>query len=688
MTAYSLTFAPHLPIGLIAALGLIAVLALVLGLFRRARGIGWRALFVAILVIALFNPVLEREERRPLEDIVVLVEDESPSQELDDRTEQRKAAAAAVRENLQASEGVDLQEFTVSGDETEGTLLFHELDRALSEIDRDRLAGVIVISDGQVHDVPDPAVTIGAPFHALITGHDNEIDRQVSIVRAPSFSLVDEPITLEVKLEELPAESGEARTSTVMAQLRIDGELAREVALQAGRTQEVELVLDKAGRTIIEIEVEERPGELTTINNRAVHTVNAVRDRLRVLLISGEPYPGLRVWRNLLKADPAVDLVHFTILRPPEKQDGTPIQELALIAFPARELFELKLPEFDLIIFDRYSRRGLLPLVYLDNVAQYVENGGALLEAAGPEFADPTSLYRTPLARVLPSRPSGEVFERGFKPQITEVGLRHPVTRGLLGDQEDEPSWGRWFRHIDAENDAGQVVMSGVADRPLLVLERVGEGRVAQLLSDQHWLWERGYEGGGPQSQLLRRLVHWLMQEPELEEEQLTASPGAGGIVIERRSLDPEEVDVTVTGPNGTEHQLSLEPGGDGIARTEFATEMAGLFTVTDGTRTTYVASRTIPQIELASMLASLDVLRPVSEANGGDSRWLEADASTEIRWIEPGRRAHGRGWIGLQRNEAYTVEGLSRTSLLPAWAAMLLLLALAAWAWFREGRA
>ena len=169
-------------------------------------------------------------------------------------------------------------------------------------------------------------------------------------------------------------------------------------------------------------------------------------------MVSGQPYPGLRVWRNLLKADPAVDLVHFTILRPPEKQDGTPIRELALIAFPSRELFEVKLKEFDLIIFDNYSRRGLLPLIYLENIARYVEEGGALLEAAGPQFAEPLSLYRTPLARVLPGRPTGETFERGFRPVVTEAGQRHPVTAGLAA-ASGEPDWGRWFRQLDVETE-------------------------------------------------------------------------------------------------------------------------------------------------------------------------------------------------------------------------------------------
>ena len=98
--------------------------------------------------------------------------------------------------------------------------------------------------------------------------------------------------------------------------------------------------------------------------------INGVRDRLRVLLVSGEPHAGERTWRNLLKSDASVDLVHFTILRPPEKQDGVPVDELSLIAFPTRELFIEKIEDFDLIIFDRYRRRGILPSLYLENIAQ------------------------------------------------------------------------------------------------------------------------------------------------------------------------------------------------------------------------------------------------------------------------------------------------------------------------------
>ena len=287
-----------------------------------------------------------------------------------------------------------------------------------------------------------------------------------------------------------------------------------------------------------------------------------MRDRLRVLLVTGEPHPGERVWRNILKSDPSVDLVHFTILRPPEKQDGTPIRELSLIAFPIRELFDAKLDDFDLIIFDRYSRRGVIPEAYLENIARYVRNGGALLEAAGPNFGTPMSLSRTPLGAILPAEPTGDVYEEGFKPQVTALGRRHPVTADLpgAGPRGGEPSWGRWFRQVDARAHRGVTVMTGDRGEPLLVLDRVGKGRVAQLLSDEMWLWARGFEGGGPQAELLRRLAYWLMKEPDLEENDLRAAVDGDRLVVTRQSLEPDDRPVTVTAPDGSKQQPEAGP--------------------------------------------------------------------------------------------------------------------------------
>lgn len=684
MSGTDLLFAPLLPAWAPALLAALALVLVGFGIWRRARGVAWRAALFAVLLLALLNPSLHHEQRRPLDDIVVLLTDESPSQKLDVRPAQTAEALAILRERLAGMAGIRVEEAQVAGDSREGTPLFGALRDVLDELDPDRLAGVIAITDGEVHDVPLSTHLLpeGVPFHALITGRPDETDRSLVVEAAPSFAMVGEPQELVVAVRDIPGGDGESARLV----LRRDGEILAEQMAVVGRQVRLPFVLEKGGTTVLELEVAERPGELTTRNNRVALFVNGVRDRLRVLLVSGLPHPGLRVWRNLLKADPSVDLVHFTILRPPEKQDGTPIHELALIAFPTRELFELKLAEFDLVIFDRYARRGLLPLVYLDNIARYVEEGGALLEAAGPEFASPGSLYRTPLARVLPARPTGQVYERAFLPMPTEVGRRHPVTRGLASDP-DNPDWGRWLRQIDSEPTRGEVIMRGVGDRPLLVLDRVGRGRVAQLLSDQAWLWARGFEGGGPQGLLLRRLVHWLMQEPELEEESLVARPVEGGIEIERRSLNPEAVRVELISPGGERRELLLEPDADGIARIRVDADEEGLWRVTDGQHTAFAAPRPVAARELERMISTEELLAPVAEASGGTIVRLATDGVPDLRRVGEGRRAFGRGWLGLRDRDRDVVTSTQRIPLMHPALALTLMLALAGLAWWREGR-
>jgi hypothetical protein len=690
MGGASLTFAPLLPWPVLTALGAAVVLACGLGLWRRARGILWRGAMLLLGILALANPVMVREQRQPLGDIVSVLVDRTPSQTIGQRPQQLDTALQELRANLAAIDDLQVVETTVEGDKG-GTRLFQALSNSLAEIDRSRLAGVVILSDGQVHDVPPSLDRLGinAPLHLLLTGKPGEQDRRLVVEQVPSYAMVDEQQELTLRVDELPQAASAAPVAVTLKQ---DGEVRERLSLPPGTVQRVPFELTRAGQTVLELEAEAAPGEVTALNNRQVFFVNGVRDRLRVLLVSGQPYPGLRVWRNLLKADPAVDLVHFTILRPPEKQDGTPIRELALIAFPSRELFEVKLHDFDLVIFDRYSRRGLLPLAYLDNVSRYVEEGGALLEVAGPEFAHPLSLYRTPLARVLPGRPSGVVYERGFTPTLTDTGQRHPVTGGLeaawTGEGLDESSpWGRWFRQVDVETSDSQVLMSGAAERPLLVLARIGKGRVAQLLSDHAWLWARGFEHGGPQGLLLRRLVHWLMQEPELEEEALRARPEGEAIAIERRSLEDAVRQLTITAPSGASREISLEPGADGIAKAVVEAKEPGLYQISDGELTTHVAVRPIDPEELADMRATPERLAPVIEESNGAITWLAEQGTPAVRKVSRGRATSGRDWIGLVRNERYLVTGASQLPLLPAVLALMLLLSTLGFAWYREGR-
>src|SRR5438477_972059 len=698
--AYTLTAAPLLSWWIIAALAGAAALVLALGLWRRAGGVWWRGTAVLMLLAILVNPSLVEEKRSPLRDIAVIVVDESPSQQIENRAQMTEAALTALIERLHRERDLDVRVIRAGkpqpGAGDDGTRLFTALNRSMSDIPRQRLAGIVMLTDGQVHDVPagDAAAAahqLGAPVHALLSGRPEEGDRRLVVAQAPSFGLVGKELPLSIRVEDLPQPPKDAKAKPdgqARVTWRKDGGPPQSVMVTVGRDVPVSIPIEHGGPNVLELEVEPGPQELTLANNRAAVVVNGVRDRLRVLLVSGEPHAGERVWRNILKSDPSVDLVHFTILRPPEKQDGTPIRELSLIAFPIRELFGVKLDEFDLIIFDRYSRRGVIPQAYLENVARYVRKGGAFLEAAGPSFGTPMSLSRSPLGAILPTEPTGNVYEEGYKPQLTDLGRRHPVTEELpgAGRPGSEPSWGRWFRQVDSRVQRGITVMNGDHGGPLLVLDRVGQGRVAQLLSDQMWFWARGFEGGGPQAELLRRLAYWLMKEPDLEENDLRAMVEGDRLTVTRQSLEPDDRPVGVTMPDGSSQTLTLSPESGGRSTGSLPITEMGLYRVSDGARTALAAAAPLNPIEFADVRSTPEKLGPIAAASGGGVFWVGTGASPEVRRVSPDRAAAGRNWMGLRANGDYTVTGFSETPLLPGIAALLLIVGGLLAAWRREG--
>jgi hypothetical protein len=692
---WSVEFAPLVATGVIAALGVAGALLVAAGLWARARGGLLRALALGALVLALLNPTIREEDREALSDVAVLVVDRSHSQELGNRGARTDAAEQHLRAEFNELADTEVRVVEVRSGITssqDGTRAFEALKSALSDVPPERYAGAILLTDGQVHDVPSSLDEIGydGPLHGVLTGERQENDRRIVVEAAPRFAIVGQKQTIRFRVEG----NGAAAGGQVLVSLSVDGGEPRDILVDVGQSVEADIVIGHGGQNLTELSVPVLPGELSVQNNRAVIVTKGIRDRLRVLLISGEPHPGERTWRNLLKADASVDLVHFTILRPPEKQDGTPIRELSLIAFPTRELFVEKLQEFDLIIFDRYQRRGVLPMAYLANIAGYIEQGGAVLVAAGPDYATGLSLYRTPLSGVLPLVPSGLVVEQPYRAQITDEGKRHPVTRGLPGAETEtgEPDWGRWFRLIDGEAREGNIVMSGPGNKPLMVLARREEGRIAQLMSDHAWLWARGYEGGGPQAELLRRLAHWLMKEPELEEEALAGRQDGGRVVIERRTMAESAQPVDVTLPGGDSKRVDLKSVEPGIWQGSITVSEAGIHRLSDGVLTSFVAVGSADPRESAEIHATEDKLRPMVEASGGGFAWLARSGSDRLSLprlakVKPGRAMQGSGWLGLKANGAYRVKAVEQIPLFGTLLALAGLLSLICLMWYREGR-
>ncbi len=678
----ALRFEPAVPVWVIAALAGLCVVALVPALWRRARGTAWRGLAFAVLLLWLAGPRLVQETRDTLPDIGLIVVDKTASMRIGDRAAIRDRALAALQ--VQAARLPDLEMRTVEVPEggRDGTAMFAAIERALADIPRARLSGIVALSDGQVHDTP--TTPLPAPLHLLIPAQGEQTDRRLRIVEAPSYGLVGHDATIRLSVDDLGAPSSRAQVRLVV---RRDGEPSQVQTVAIGQDTAVEIPITRAGPTVVELQVDELPGEVSTLNNRAVVEINGVRDRLRVLLVSGEPNMGERTWRRLLKADPAVDLVHFTILRPPERDDLTPTNELSLIAFPVRELFQVKIRDFDLIILDRFANRNnILPPLYMRNIADYVRAGGALLVSAGPEFAGAGSLAMTNVGPVLPVRGAESVVDGPFRPMVTAAGERHPVTEGLPGWVAGKPQWGDWYRYIAAPQIGGQALMNAGDGAPLLLLDRVGEGRVALLLSDQIWLWSRGHEGGGPQQELLRRIAHWTMKEPALEEDALRARIENDRLIVERQSVtDLTMPEAKVTSPSGVATELPLKPVRPGLWRGEMAAAEPGVWQVADGVHTVHAAALDTNPRELLDLRATMSVLQPELKASGGSAHFV-AERLPELRRTEPGREASGGSWIGLPRRHDHVVTGVASVPLLPAWGALPLLLGLMLVAWRREG--
>ncbi|HKO70284.1 MAG TPA: hypothetical protein VJV58_05070 [Bradyrhizobium sp.] len=685
---YGIAFTPLVPpLVLWFGLAAIAVIAAML-LVARTRGTATRVAALVLILLALANPSFTREDREPLSSVAVVVVDKSPSQSFGDRTRETESAKEALVDSLKKIKGLEVRvvEAGQADGETDGTKLFGALSSALSDVPVDRVGGAFLITDGRVHDIPANAAALGfqAPVHALITGRKDERDRRIAISAAPRFGIVGQPQTITYRLDDQGVSGDRAKVV-----VRHDGEVINERTVLSGQTVNVEVNIKHAGPNIVEIEASPLNNELTQVNNRAVVAIDGVRDKLRVLLVSGEPHSGERTWRNLLKSDASVDLVHFTILRPPEKQDGTPINELSLIAFPTRELFQQKINEFQLIIFDRYARQGVLPIPYFDNMARYVRSGGAVLVSAGPDYASSTSIWRTPLDSVLPAEPVG-VIEKPYYAHLSDAGKRHPVTRGLEGSGSEPPHWSRFFRTVDTRNTSSPPLMTGADGKPLLLLSRFGEGRVALLLTDHIWLWARGYEGGGPHLDLLRRTSHWLMKQPDLDEEALRLQVQGHDLVVLRQTMGDSVAPVTVTSPTGAKRQVTLSESEPGTWRSTVPANELGLWQATDGTLKALINVGPTNPKEFSEVTSTTDMLKPLSQASGGDARRVVDGSSVELPRIVPVRSSgvfRGDGWMGVRMRDASVVKGVGVLPVFAGLIGLLLLLGGFAATWLREGR-
>ena len=686
----SIGFEPLASWPVIAVAGIVLLALAAIGLYLRLRGAVFRLVASIALAGALINPVVLDEEREPLTSIVALIVDRSQSQDIGERGAQTDDTVERLLAKLARFPQFDVRRIeagrSAKAEERTETRIFEALESAIRDVPPSRVAGAIVVTDGQIHDLPDQdRPPFPAPLHALITGGENEFDRRIRFEKAPRFGITGKPLEMTYRVAASTGETGQ-----IDVRVSINGDLVAVTRAEIGVETPLGIEIPHAGRNIVELSIARRPEEITDINNKAIAVVEGIRENLRVLLVSGEPHAGERTWRNLLKSDASVDLVHFMILRPPEKQDGTPITDLSLIAFPTRELFIEKIDDFDLIIFDRYQNRDVLPILYYDYIAQYIARGGALMVAAGPEYSGDRSIARTPLIAALPASPTGEVIDEAFYPRLTEIGAKHPVTRGLDGAATEPPDWGRWFRLVGISDTRGAAVMKGAGDRPLLLLDRLEQGRVGMLLSDQGWLWARGLEGGGPHVSLYRRIAHWLMKEPELEEERLYAEGRGMTLEIRRQTMNDDPGPATLTSPSGKTIDTDLTEAEPGVFSTTIDADEIGLHRVGNGDLVALAHVGPVNAPEFADMASTEQLLRARAEKTGGGVRRVARRSGVSVPGIAPVRHtgnASGRDWIGLRATDDSILKAVNRAPLFGGFLGLgALLLALGSM-WRREGR-
>ncbi len=689
----SFVFDPLLPVWAIASLTLMIIVAATFGQWRGLKSFVLRAIAAFLLCGALLNPQQLIEQRNPLPDIALVLNDNSESMTIAGRDAVASTVRSRLRDGLTALGNTEIVEVDIPPGK-DGTRMVQALIDGLAQLPAERIAGVFSISDGQVHDLPDnPGVLLplGVPFHNLIIGDKNARDRRLDPIVTPKYGMVGEIANFEMRLED-PGHEGES----VMLEIRLNGELLARFPALAGDSITAPLEIEKRGINTVEIRAETADGELTALNNVVVAEISGVRDRLRVLLITGEPHMGGRAWRNLLKSDPSVDLIQFTILtNPGVKNTYAPAQELSLIQFPVRELFEEKLDEFDLIIFDQFKRRTvaargrtrpMLSPYYISNVSKYVENGGALLVAAGTAFSTEDSLARSPLIAVLPARPTGEIDTTPFRPKLNDKGKRHPITSIFKGDTAAR--WGRWYRSVDAEVIKGDALMDNDDGKPLLVVDKVEKGRVALVLSDQAWLWAKGHDGGGPYNEMFKRLAHWLMGEPDLEADRLQARVENGLLQIEHFALDDQLQPVQILLPDGSSQTIDLRRSEPGHFTGNIKADSRGAYRVSTNELSTLAAAGALNPTEFKHVTATADILEPLVTASGGGTFWMGANAAIpNLRKVRLGKSTSGNNFAGILENEHYNVTASRRSPFAPTWIYFLLILASLLIAWRLEGQ-
>ncbi len=555
------------------------------------------------------------------------------------------------------------------------------IGEALSEL-RTRFAGrdlgaVILLSDGidtgRIGHGPLDADTLkalkalAAPVHTVFLGESELRDLSVAAVLSDDFAFVRTPVKLEAVLRY----SGLGGRMVEVSLLR-DGRLidAKAVLLRKGSSQEkvsFDFTPDHPGNYVFEIKTPVLAGEALSSNNSQIFTLKVIRDRVRVLHVCGRPSWNERFLRAILRLDPNVDLVSFFILRTDTDEMAADPDEMSLIPFPYKEIFEDQLNSFDLLIFDNFNYKPYWVEPYLPGVRAYVENGGALAMIGGDLSFASGKYGESALRDVLPVDLTG-IPEDGpaafttdtFKPRLTAAGRLHPVTALSLDERSNQARWASLppltgLNRVAGLRPGAHALLVHPSEKsadgkpaPVLAVADVGRGRTLALLTDSAWASGFQAAGNGDDGRAFQRFwenaIRWLVHDPSLTllhidldkvEYHHGQTPSVRVRTLHTDYTPAGAVDVEVdlrpaesSGNTPPLRTLKVTTGRDGEAEFELAGLDPGAYRLVgratlDGRATTEQATFVIrPEgHELDDVVAREGVLREIAEASGGEFR-------------------------------------------------------------------
>ncbi len=580
MSLNQITIAPVFPMGLIMLLfGLALAAVWVQYRVSRAKLGNMRALIlsllrllaIAVLVAVALNPSLVTTQVHKLSPAIAIVVDTSDTMgqsTVDDpatRLDKVKALLTEGQLPLLRSLG---DKFDVS---------VYGLSDSLRPLEYGDLAGLT--AGGNKGDVAEALQALSAKNSVAVLFSDGNLrwstsrgqqlstltvavgtpktyrDILIKEVSAPALAFRGREVVIDITVKSYGYQG-----MTLPVLLQDSGKLlaVRDVRLQtdpAELTTSLSFVSDELGRKDLKISIPQQVGENIFSNNQINLTINVVRDKTRILMVSGSPSMNYRFMRVALKSDPSIDLLSFVILRTPSDILNVPPHEQSLIPFPVETLFLKELTTFDLLIFDNFNYSLFLSPDYLESIRSFVESGGGFALIGGPNLYNEGRDRLSPLGDILPFRFVEEEFYRRDSPvglRLTRAGAEHPLMRVADDFSEDANGLFRFWQQLPPLNGINLFEVKGSADVllesadgiawPILTVADYRKGRVLAIASDYAWKWYMGMVASGKGNQFYLRLVHrmvrWLTKDPGLDPVQI--------ILPETAAVAGQEIDVRI----------------------------------------------------------------------------------------------------------------------------------------------